>query len=70
MSQKYFLDNKKNHGRFSICWHRHPHGQKCQTEGPRPIPVDFGCSRFIFERLVGFKKFGWAIFEKIDFLKI
>ena len=47
-----------------------PHGPNCQSEGPRPIPVDFGCSRFTFERSIGFKKFGWAVFEKIDFLKI
>ena len=49
--------------------HPLPHGPNCQSEGPRPIPVDFGCSRFIFERLVGFKKIGWAVFEKNDFLK-
>ena len=54
----------------NITQHPPPHGPNCQSEGPRPIPVDFGCSRFIFERLVGFKKFGWAVFEKNDFLKI
>ena len=52
------------------CQHHPPHGPNCQSEGPRPIPVDFGCSRFTFERSVGFKKFGWAVFEKNDFLKI
>ena len=50
--------------------HPLPHGPNCRSEGPRPIPVDFGCSRFTFERSVGFKKFGWAVFEKNDFLKI
>ena len=47
--------------------HSLPHGQKCQSQGPRPIPVDFGCSRLTFERIVGFKKFGWAVFEKMIF---
>ena len=32
--------------------------------------MDFGCSRFTFERLIDFKNFGWAVFEKNDFLKI
>ena len=50
--------------------HPHPHGQNCQSQGPRLIPVDFGYSRFIFERFVGLKNFGWAVFEKNDFSKI
>ena len=53
-----------------IASHPLPHGRKCQSECPRPIPVDFGYSRFTFERFIDFKKFGWAVFEKNDFLKI